>query len=205
MEKNIRTIIVMRHGERDDTVNPSKYSQNRNNNCPVSVGGLKVLKKDWIDFFTRTKKHIDTIYVSPFLRTLQTANIISEQHQRIFDTKPEVIIDYCISEGQHLGKPEFEQELIDNLEKLGIVYEESLESIKKRSKMFLDNILSDMKGTALIVTHGVVCGSIAERFINRVEFNDNKNDKIRFDVGDKMVFQEDVKGEWELIESDVNL
>lgn len=198
-------IILTRHAQRDDMINFEKYEGNINNNCPISKRGSDITDKIWKDYFYNNNNIIEKIYVSPFLRTQQTAEIIKNNYKLFNNNNPKIEINYNFAEGQHLYPPNFNNELKKKLKENNINFKESLEDIKKRIKNGLHTIINNNNenSTIIIVSHGVICGSVVEILLKNHFFYDNiEKDNIIFSVGDYCVFEFKKNiNEWEIIDS----
>ena len=106
-------IIIMRHSIRDDMSNPHKYKGSWNNNCPLSEEGKLLLYDKSRKLFNKHKVIPDYIISSPFLRTIQTSEIIKKEVEKYNNKKVNIEINSLICEGQ-LSKKKI---LILNLKK----------------------------------------------------------------------------------------
>jgi len=197
-------IVVVRHAHRDDDANPHLYNpENRNNNCPISKKGQRETNLKWLTYFEDHHDKLVNIYVSPFLRAKQTANIISNCYESYFGEKPINIIDYNFCEGQNAKLPCFEDSLIKELTDNGIKIGETLKDIKNRVKASLNKIITthDKNSTVMIVAHGIICGAILHVLLKDVDFHDDsRKDAVKFNVGDHCTLEQ-INDEWEIVDS----
>jgi len=118
--------------------------------------------------------HINYVYSSPYIRTLQTV------YPYLKDTNTRVKLEYALSEINHedlipkwshaTRLPEYMNEdfLVDtnyktSMEPEDIIFPEKEIDVQKRVKIFLKNIISNYSNTdntILIVSHQVVCNII---------------------------------------------
>lgn len=194
-------LIIIRHGHRDDNINKI-YGKSKNNNCPLSEIGKKELKLKMMTFFENNDFKIDKIYTSPFLRTIQTSEIVLSTYNSKYNLNLEMEINYLISEGQHFDVVNFEKKLENKLKENDIEYPESKEHLLQRIKLFCENIKKLKYKNICVVSHGVICGYILKYFINNVDFKDNPNDKVKFKYADKIVLKKQ-QNNWYVEYSDV--
>ena len=143
-------IALVRHGETEE--NHSGRIQGRSNHLLNDIGrGQCQELRDKIK-----EKHFDICYMSPLLRTVETAFII------IGDTVPTVVDDRIIERdmGELEGHPREEYNSFEywdyelNKSEKGV---ESVQDLFKRSEDFLNYIMEKNKGQdILIVTHSAV-------------------------------------------------
>jgi uncharacterized protein (DUF924 family)/broad specificity phosphatase PhoE len=147
-------LILLRHSIRDDIDNPEKYV-GHNNNCPISTRGIELCHSK----ASKLKYEPTHIITSPFLRTIQTAEVY-----KLYFPDSNFMIDCLLSEGQNCHRPSFEQELLDQMDLAGIKYPETISDIMVRCKNFLLKLMN--KGSAsdiyLISTHGIIYNLILQ-------------------------------------------
>ena len=141
-------IYILRHGE---TVwNFKGITQGRSNNR-LSKNGKAQVEKIALEY---KDVNFDEIFVSPLMRTIQTANIMNKYHNKKL-LKDERIIE--IDQGIFTGrrKDSFTPEEIEIRKTRSIEYGmETQEMIVKRVKEFLDDVSYRYKDkTILVVTH----------------------------------------------------
>ena len=151
-------LIFMRHGEATDNVK-GLISDKEIYWSVLTENGKKVVSETILELPIK----IDKIYVSPFPRTLQTANIVYNKY-----SSSDVIVDNRIREifhGKYSGQ--YNNEDLDNTRQKQIAgdylvrfgdYGENKLEIEIRLTSFLKDVYSmnDENSTILIVSHGSV-------------------------------------------------
>ena len=162
-------IIIIRHSYRDDNVNKHLYSDNINNNCPLSIDGF-IYAKEKSYILKKMIKTLDLIYTSPFLRAKQTASLF----QKTFNCKSEVC--YNLSEGQNKEKPNYNKDLVKELENNNIKIPETINDIKYRCKILIDKLITNNKNkNILLVTHGIIYNYLLTYIFKDYVFSDINN------------------------------
>lgn len=92
--------------------------------------------------------HFDKVFVSPLFRTWQTAEIIVPNQIQIIDERLNDVVSGC--EGKSLN---YFHSLLKNKLTDKLPGGESFQDVKKRVKVFLDELLSLKLNTVLIVSH----------------------------------------------------
>lgn len=186
-------IIIMRHAHRDDIVNPAKYisygSKSRNNDCSISVLGGTELCVKYRKYFDDYKIKINEIYVSPFKRTLQTANVISTLHEQKFNLIPKQIISYNLCEIQNGSPPNFSSILLQNMKNHNINYPETINDIITRINTFYNTYINkymEEDKTIMIVSHKTICEMLTQLLVG-IKYMNNKN--ITYEYGDSYTFE----------------
>lgn len=160
-------IIFLRHGEATDNVREI-ISDREIYFSILTEEGIKTVKES----IKGLPNKIDKIYVSPFPRTIQTANLVYEKYP-----KCEVIIEnrlHEINHGKYSGEKNNED--LDNVRKLQIAgdyfsrlgqYGENKYDIEERLSNFLLDVYKNnmIDSTVLIVSHGSVT-SYMKRLLN---------------------------------------
>jgi len=157
-------IYILRHEDR--TQDASFFS-------PLTMTGLENSKKliEVLD-----KLHINQIYSSPFIRTLQTIYPYSKKRNIL------IKMDYSLSEihlpslissnsygtrlPQYLAESfNYEPKYTSNLQPEEIKYPETEKDVENRLKHFLKNLIMNHGKTddnIIIVTHQAICNSVLE-------------------------------------------
>lgn len=165
-------LTIVRHSYRDDGENSEKYSGTRNNNCPLSEKGKEYAAVKARELIKVLNSPLKQIYTSPFLRTRQTADVFADIHEKAYGNRPLISNLMELAEGQDNYKPNFSDELKNDLLKNGISYPESFDNIKKRcndaiiigtNHMALDN-------NVLFVTHGIICNTLIQNIFPEYKF-----------------------------------
>jgi broad specificity phosphatase PhoE len=153
------SFIVVRHGPRDDKVNPHKY-KNITDDTPLSEEGFLYVKKKAEELSIELNKlniTITKIISSPYLRTLQTAEI----YQQTLNIKNEIEEDIMLCEGQNYHPPRgMSHKILEMMEEKKILYPETLEHINERCNELVRNL--DKKETYLLITHGIIWNNIVK-------------------------------------------
>ena len=146
-------IWIVRHGETDK--NREKLLQGRSN-APLNENGFRQAEAVR-DFFRTQETHMDTVYASPLLRTVQTARIIAGDEAEIITEELLLEMDYGPYEGASLENPApellyFFQDFVHHPAPEGM---ESLEQVKTRMGVFLERIKESGADNILIATHAI--------------------------------------------------
>ena len=168
-------IIIMRHSIRDDMSNPNKYKGTWNNNCPISDEGRLLLYEKSRRLFIKNKIIPDYIISSPFLRTIQTSEILKKEVRKYKNKDIEIEINSLICEGQLSKKKNFNQELENKLLKDGINIPEKYIDLKKRCKDFIDYCKNLKYNNLLVVTHGIIVNELVKIFIPNYMYKETKD------------------------------
>ena len=164
-------IYIMRHGT---TVwNEKGISQGRSNNRLSKSG--KSLTEQVAEKFKDVK--IDIIFVSPLMRTMQTANIINKFHNvKIFKDNRLIEIDQGIFTGRSWSSLSEEEKELKNKRDAACGIE-SYKSVLNRVTDFIEDVKSNCKfENILVVTHNV-CASLLYTKLNcnNVDLNCDKH------------------------------
>ncbi len=155
---------------------------------PLTYDGLENAKK-LVEKLENEK--IDLIISSPFIRTLQTIHPYSKK------TNKNINIEYGLSEIHHqdiipvkavgIRMPEYILKLFNYnpkyksiIEADGIIYPETINHVKNRIKLVLNNIISNYYKTdnnILLVTHQSLCNCILELIKNNSKIINSKKFK----------------------------
>ena len=170
-------IYILRHEDR--TMDCTFFS-------PLTEKGLKN-SIDLIDLLKENK--INTIYSSPFLRTLQTIFPYSEKY------KVPINLEYSLIEFQHedlipknsysVRLPEYiakyfnsNPEYVTEFEPEDINYPEKIDDVKKRVKKFFSNLVRNNHNKEInivIVTHQLACNIMTQlAYVNRKNKSDSE-------------------------------
>ena len=105
---------------------------------------------------------IDAIYSSPLKRAFKTAEIITGYHQLDVEIAPG-LIDFNYGKWQGLPHQEVKDkykelyaEWISSPERVKIPAGESLDEVKERARVGVDDVIAKYKGTVALVSHRVV-------------------------------------------------
>jgi len=166
-------LIIMRHSLRFDGPLPtSNYT--RNNNCDISDNGVTFAQQRGSFMLENLKEPINIIYTSPFKRCIQTSEIMQQCHYDKYKTKPEIIVNYLLSEGQNKYPPSFEKEFVDELASHGITYPENIFNINTRARQSINSIKDLLRNgkNVLVVTHGIIYNHMLSSMYSNYEFYD---------------------------------
>lgn len=190
-------LILLRHSIRDDVDHPEKYT-GHNNNCPISLKGVELchLKASKL-------KHKPThIITSPFLRTVQTAEVY-----KLYFPSSSFTIDCLISEGQNCHRPSFEPELQREMDSAGIKYPESIDDIISRCQKFLFKLINtgSKDDTYLISTHGIVYNLILQLIFPKYIFKsaDSPSEYIPKFCDTSVLEYDEEFDKWGVLETDI--
>ena len=154
------SFILVRHSKRDDNIKPDKY-KTRNNDCLLSMDGFIFAKEkanELKEVLEKNKIKISKIISSPFLRTMQTAEI----YQKILCPDVKIEEEPLLSEGQNHYVPDgINTQLTKKLKNAGISFPETLKEINDRCKKLITSII-EKKEMTLIITHGIIWNNIME-------------------------------------------
>lgn len=163
---------VVRHGYRLDFSDPNWSSLAKNSyNPPLAPVGFEQASETAERL---ENEKIDYIIASPFLRTVQTANIISEKLKKKF------ILDVGLSEWLTVKDFDFRPKLDDphdlardypfidtESENSGnLVYPEDSKALDSRIDKFLSQIIAKYGTNILLISHGSPIRSIYKTLIN---------------------------------------
>ncbi|MFP4338274.1 MAG: histidine phosphatase family protein, partial [Halothece sp.] len=153
-----RKMFVARHAEREDYANPN-FKPQRRHDSPLSDNGLEQAKEI---AKTLKGKGINEIYVSPFLRTVQTANAIAEELDISLKIEPGMAEWHNAS--WHSKPPQVmtKEELKKLFPRVDLDYEsphrpnypETSDDVLTRSRNTALDIAKKSKGNALMLGHG---------------------------------------------------
>lgn len=166
-------LVIIRHSLRQDdndhfTCTTKGNVVNRNTDTQLSEQGQE-LCHDKAKQLKQMLNHIDITYTSPFLRTIQTANILTESYKHVKITEL-----FSLAEGQNKYEPAFDKELVNKLRNSGITYPETIRDIKQRCKDTINHVLNDLNNdkNVLIVTHGIIYNYLLKHLYPSYEFTD---------------------------------
>lgn len=166
-------IFIMRHGT---TVwNEKGITQGRSNNR-LSRNGVELTKKVAANF---ANEKIDAIYVSPLMRTMQTANIINKFHNaKVIKDERLIEIDQGIFTGR-IYKSLTEEEKKIKAEVSAKAGMENYQSVAKRCKEFAQWLKEKCPHeNVLVVTHNVTA-SILSLVLQGIEIDYNNPKHLR--------------------------
>lgn len=191
-------LILLRHSIRDDVDNPDKYS-GYNNNCPLSLSGVELchLKASKLQYPPTQ------IISSPFLRTIQTANVY-----KMYFPKSSFAIDCLVSEGQNCHRPSFEPELLREMDLAGIKYPESIEDITSRCQKFLFKLINtgSIDDVYLVSTHGIIYNTILKLIFPKYTFKSTGSPSEyvpKFCDTSVLEYNGESNDQWRVLETDI--
>jgi broad specificity phosphatase PhoE len=160
MTDTTRHFWFVRHAEREDFVDPDWPRKNRRHyDTPLSDTGHQQARET-AEFFS--KQSIQHLFVSPFLRTLQTATPIAEEldlPMKIEDGLCEIFFErWFDTEPSFPGPSAAELKQKDPLYRSAVtpVYPETIDTVRKRGAECMAHILENHQGNILCVSHGGV-------------------------------------------------
>lgn len=158
-------VFIMRHGT---TVwNEQGFTQGRSNNR-LSKSGVELTKRVAENF---AKEKIDVIYVSPLMRTMQTANLINKHHNvKIIKDERLTEVDQGIFTGRFFKTLTDEEKKLKSSRsaKAGM---ESMQSVGKRVKEFSSWLIKECPyKNVLVITHNV-CASMLATILQSIEID----------------------------------
>ena len=163
-----RTLWLARHGNREDFVDDTwRESAERPDDPGLSPDGLEQAEQ----LAERLKDiHIDTIFASPFLRTVQTAQIIAEALDKRVFLEPG--LGEKLSETYFSGEPEIlsRERLAEDFPNVELghepllkpVFPEDDEANVSRMGEAAELIVEKYEGTLLFVGHGATIGGVVQ-------------------------------------------
>ena len=162
----------MRHGT---TVwNEKGITQGRSNNR-LSRSGVELTQKVAKNF---AKEKIDVIYVSPLMRTVQTANIINKFHNvKVIKDDRLTEVDQGIFSGRVFKTLTEEEKKLKSArsEKAGM---ESMEQVGERMKAFCSWLTTSCPyQNVLVITHNV-CASMLSTLLQGIEIDYNNSNHV---------------------------
>ena len=169
-----KRIWIVRHGMRIDFATPS-WTESAENpyNPPLAPEGLLQARETAVRF---EREDLDAIFVSPFLRTLQTARFIAEKKGLPLLVEPG--FSEFLKEEEFTHSPvesDLEQLRRDFPEidpthgsALSPRYPESVQELDRRIDSALDSIINSSLRNILIVSHGSPIKSIYRYFTGAV-------------------------------------
>lgn len=177
------TIYFVRHGE---VKNPKKIIYGRLPNFGLSFRGrhqARKLRKYFQD------KNVDIIYSSSLFRAKQTAEIIADSKNIIFDER---LLEIDIKAWEGIKKNERPQKDLDiyvNHPEKFIGFGESVQEVVDRTNDFIKSILKKYPHkTLVVITHGeviaaaqVIAGMIPFSEINKVEIRHASITRLNFE------------------------
>ncbi len=105
---------------------------------------------------------VEAIYASPLRRALQTAEVVSGQHRLKVNIAPG-LIDFDYGQWQGLANQEVQDkykelyaEWLNHPERVKMPGGESLDDVRERAVVVVDEIIARHKSTAVLVSHRVV-------------------------------------------------
>ena len=163
-----RTLWLARHGNREDFVDDTwRESAERPDDPGLSPDGLEQAKQ----LAGRLKDiHIDTIFASPYLRTVQTAQIIAEALDKRVFLEPG--LGEKLSETYFSGQPEIlsHSRLAEDFPNVELGHEPLLEPVfpeddeanVSRMGEAAELIVEKYEGTLLFVGHGATVSGVVQ-------------------------------------------
>jgi broad specificity phosphatase PhoE len=171
------TVWVVRHGQRQDTVDPN-WEDNADR---IHDPGLTDLGR-WAAWrvgrrFADTDKSFDAIYASPFLRTVQTADEICRElgtetylepglgehlNPEWFDAMPETVPHWQLAEW-------FDTVRLDHNPHIEPTFPEDHEQAMARAGEAARYIAEAESGTVLLVGHGLTVGGIVQGLVGSAD------------------------------------
>lgn len=153
----MKTIILVRHGQTQWNVGEKFRGRV---DLELNETGIKQAEL-LAEYLADTR--IDAVYSSPLKRTLKTSEIVARRHNLKVETRHE-LIDLDYGEWQGLSheevKDKYKELYLDWLyrpETIRLPGGESLEDVRKRAKVVIDEITSRTGDfTVLLMTHRVV-------------------------------------------------
>lgn len=186
-------IYIMRHEDRPDCT--GFFTPLTEKGLENSIKLIKVLKK----------LHIDTIYSSPYIRTLQTIYPYSQKYEI------KIQADYALGElknsdiiapkSKDVSLPEYlmenfncDLEYESSIKNNRIKYPEKVEDLKKRTIQFFKDILTEYNKTnnvIILVTHQIVCNILCSKANPEYEISTNypKGGVTKIFDKNKLVFE----------------
>lgn len=207
-------VVIIRHGERDDYRNKDDYKF-KFNNSDLTEEGIKELRIKWTKYFYNNKlNNLGTkpsvIYTSPFIRTIQTAEVIKSCFELVYNETIK-IINYTslsealfkVSENELIENSFYKSQLFKFLSENHINYPESIKRIIRRSINSINNIINhNQNRNVFIVSHGLLCGSMATHLSDGfTKYSQNECRKFRFKFGAHMCFEKQFAN-FKLLEAD---
>lgn len=171
------TVWVVRHGQRQDTVDPNWEA----NADRVHDPGLTDLGR-WAAWrvgrhFATTGRTFDAVYASPFLRTVQTAEEICRElgteaflepglgeHRNAewFDAEPETVDPAQLAEW-------FDTIRLDHVPHVEPEFPEAHEEAMGRAGETARLIADEQPGTVLLVGHGLTVGGVVQGLVGTAD------------------------------------
>jgi broad specificity phosphatase PhoE len=170
-------VWVVRHGERQDSVDPNWES----NAARIHDPGLTELGR-WAAWrvgrrFARDGERFDAVYSSPFLRTVETADEICRElgaEQRLepglgehrnpdwFDADPETLSHDALAD-------RFETVRLDHEPCLVPTFPESHDAAMERAGEAARRLVAAEDGTVLLVGHGLTVGGVVQGLVGSTD------------------------------------
>jgi len=149
-------IILVRHGETD--WNANEVFRGRIDVELNETGGKQA------EFLAKYLSSVktDAIYSSPLKRALHTAEVIAQRAKTEVKTAPGLIdFDYGIWQGlpHQEVKDKYKElyaEWVSHPEQVKMPGGESLDAVRKRALVVVDEVVNKYKGTVILVSHRVV-------------------------------------------------
>ena len=168
-------IFLVRHGNRLDFVHPEWFTiARRKYDPPLSTDGKKQIEVLAQSMMTET---IDHIFASPFLRTIQTADILAKRFNLPIKLEaglgewhnPDWMSEPPQIHPRHELEPEYQWIDWHYFSQVVPQYPETQEQVSQRVKLTIDKLISQWQGTTLIVGHSITVTGIIQALINDLE------------------------------------
>lgn len=172
----IRTVYLVRHGQRLDAVDKEWHKKDGGlkYDSPLSEEGIEQAQR--IANRLRTER-IEHIFVSPFVRALQTADAIAQARHQMF------MVDWGVSEWHGRAMmpekpqlPAIEERAerfpwldVDHESQVFPQYPETVQQVFDRYERAMQNLMSRYEGNLLIVGHGRVVTGISHVLTQKPE------------------------------------
>lgn len=186
------SLWVVRHGLRIDFIDDNWVKTAKNPyNPPLAPKGF--LQAEEAALRLESEK-IDYIFASPFLRTLQTANIIAEKVGLDFNVEPGLTewlkpSEYgCMPDLYNLKDLKLDFPHINLNYKPYVIpeYPETKEALDDRAKEAVNKIISKYKANVLLISHGSPIKSIFKALLDyEPEDYQTMGSVSRFDLSEK--------------------
>ena len=176
-----KQILIIRHGNRLDFVHPEWFTIARKRyDPPLSKDG-----KEQIQHLANnmTNEKIDHIFASPFLRTIQTAHIITQTLN--LPIKLEAGLgewhnpDWMTNSPQIHSQQELESEYTsidwNYTSQITPQYPETNEDVLHRIKLITENLIGKYQGNILIVGHSITVTGTIQALVKEDCSNINKD------------------------------
>lgn len=170
-----RSLYLCRHGQRIDAILPKWYSKEDNRHDPhLSEQGM--LQVDLLAKRVQAEP-IDHIFVSPYIRALQTATPIAEALQQSIMVEPgigEWQSRYLVSSGVELPTAQQRSEQFPMIDLsyapyLTPTFPESEKEVRERLLRTVNHLLEQYDGNLLLVGHGKVVSGVSTQLTGQPE------------------------------------